>query len=90
MKRTMAQEIKRHAIVQERINEFVSAAYTRYDSHSYTAGYLGNVLSELLTYHVSDHSREHFLGQLSRSKELLIAEQQQKDVTLAALQHTGE
>lgn len=90
MKRAMAEEIKRHAHVQDQVNGFVNAAYTRHGSHSYAAGYIENVLAELLTYHVSDQSREHFLGRLTRAKEDLVAEQYHKVVQSAETITLGE
>ena len=65
-----AKMMERNAATRKVMLEFSDAAYAKYGSHSYTAGYLESVLVGVIA-NMSKRDREMILNDLARTAEKL-------------------
>jgi uncharacterized iron-regulated protein len=65
-----AKMMERNAATRKVMKEFSDAAYAKYGSHSYTAGYLESVLTGVIA-NMSKRDREMILNDLARTADKL-------------------
>ena len=65
-----AKMMERNAATRKVLKEFGDAAYAKYGSHSYTAGYLESVLTGVIA-NMSKKDRDMILNDLTRTADKL-------------------